>query len=55
MRENIIQALAIEKIHAEINFYWIEMAKAMEIGLMGSPSIFINNKELQPVEAVGFC
>ncbi len=54
LRENITRALFIEKIEAEVNFHRIDDAKAAVLGLTGSPSIFINEKELQPQKAIGF-
>jgi hypothetical protein len=54
LRENITHALAIEKIGAELNFHRIDDEKAVTLGLSGSPSIFINEKELQPQGSVGF-
>ncbi len=54
LRENIAAALATEKKEAEVNFYRIDDEKAIALGLSGSPSVFINNKELQPQGMVGF-
>ena len=54
LRENITRVLAIEKIEAEVNFHRIDDEKAVALGLSGSPSVFINNKELQPQGSVGF-
>ncbi len=54
LRENITRALALEKVVAEVNFHRIDDAKAAALGLTGSPSVFINGKELQPQGAVGF-
>lgn len=54
LRENIYRALAAEKIEAQVNFHRIDDEKAIALGLSGSPSIFINGKELQPQGVVGF-
>ena len=54
LRENITRALTIEKVEAEVNFQRIDDAKATALGLTGSPSVFINGKELQPQASVGF-
>jgi len=54
LRENITKALIIEKKDAEVNFYRIDNEKAIALGLSGSPSVFINDKELQPQGTVGF-
>jgi hypothetical protein len=54
LRENITQALVIEKVKAEINFNIIDDKKAVALGLSGSPSVFVDGKELQPQRSVGF-
>jgi predicted thioredoxin/glutaredoxin len=52
--ENIKRALAIEKIEANLSLTRIDDNKAMALGVTGSPSVFINGKELQPQGLVGF-
>ncbi len=54
LSENIKQALAIEKIEAHLNLHRIDDNQAMALGVTGSPSVFINGKELQPQELIGF-
>jgi hypothetical protein len=54
LRENITRALAIEKIEAELSIHRIDDERAMALGISGSPSVFINGKELQPQGLVGF-
>ncbi len=54
LRENITRALSLEKIKAEISFNRVDDSRALALGLTGSPSIFINGKELQPQATVGF-
>ena len=54
LRENITQALVIEKVKAEVNFNIIDDKKAIALGLSGSPSVFVNGKEIQPQSTVGF-
>ncbi len=54
MRENIVSALAGEKVEAELNFHRIDDSQALALGVTGSPSVFINGKELQPQGSVGF-
>lgn len=54
LRENIASALGIEDIEAEVIIHRIDDARALALGLTGSPSIFINGKELQPQAAIGF-
>lgn len=54
LRENIARALAIEKIEAELSIHRIDDEKAIALGITGSPSVFINKKELQPLGLIGF-
>jgi protein-disulfide isomerase len=48
------RALAIEKVEAQLNLHRIDDNKAMALGVTGSPSVFVNGKELQPQGLVGF-
>jgi hypothetical protein len=54
LRKNIREALALEGVEVEVNIYVIDDVKAGFLGLRGSPSVFINGKEIQPVDIVGF-
>ena len=54
MRENITQALAMEKVRAEVNYHRIDDEKAVALGLSGSPSVFVDGREIQPQGKVGF-
>lgn len=54
LRKNISRAIALEKGGAEVSFHRIDDAKASALGLTGSPSVFINGTELQPLATVGF-
>ncbi len=54
LRENIKRALTIEKVEVQFNLHRIDDERAMALGLTGSPSVFINGKELQPQAAIGF-
>jgi len=54
LRENITQALAIEKVRAEVNYHRIDDEKAVALGLSGSPSVFVDGREIQPQGKVGF-
>lgn len=54
LRGNITRALAVEKVEAEVNFNVIDDEKAIALGLSGSPSVFVNGKEIQPQGTVGF-
>jgi hypothetical protein len=54
LRKNITFALFSEKVQAEVNFHRINDDYAMSLGLKGSPSIFIDGRELQPLRTTGF-
>jgi hypothetical protein len=54
LRKNIAQALSVEKVEAEVNYHKIDDEKAIAIGLSGSPSVFVNGKEIQPQGTAGF-
>ena len=54
LRENISLALAIEKVQAQVNYHKIDDEEALALGLSGSPSVFIDGKEIQPQGAAGF-
>ncbi len=54
LRKNIKEALEEENIQAELNISRIDDIKASLLGIKGSPSIFINGKELQPQDIQGF-
>ena len=54
LRENIAKASAIENIEVEINFHRIDDDTAAALRLSGSPSVFVNGKELQPQGSIGF-
>lgn len=50
LRENIRQASIIEKVEVEVNLQRIDDDAAIALHLSGSPSVFIEGKELQPQE-----
>ncbi|MCI0470011.1 MAG: hypothetical protein L0Y62_08130 [Nitrospirae bacterium] len=54
LKTNIAAAIEREGIKAEVNVYRINTDEALSRGLSGSPSIFINGKELQPLGTAGF-
>jgi hypothetical protein len=54
LRENIIQALAAEQVKAEVIYNIVDDEKAITLKLSGSPSVFVNGKEIQPQGTVGF-
>ena len=54
LKTNIATAIEREGVQAEVNVLRIDADEALSIGLSGSPSIFINGKELQPLGAAGF-
>ena len=54
LKENIVRALESEKINAEVDIRRVSDEKAVELKLSGSPSVFIDGKELQPQGMAGF-
>ncbi|OPY82118.1 MAG: hypothetical protein A4E65_00896 [Syntrophorhabdus sp. PtaU1.Bin153] len=54
LRKNIAEALAVDRVQAEVTFHVIDAERAVAIGLSGSPSVFVNGKEIQPQGTVGF-
>jgi hypothetical protein len=54
LKTNIALALKKESVQAEVNFYRMNDAEALSLKLSGSPSVFINGKELQPTGTIGF-
>lgn len=54
LRENILKALVLENITAEVNFYRITEEQAKSMGLRGSPSVLINGQDIQPAPIEGF-
>ncbi len=54
LKENINRALQAEKTRAEVGIHRISDEKAAELKLSGSPSVFIDGRELQPSGTIGF-
>lgn len=54
LRENIAQALRLEHVQAELSVRRIDEDEAVRLGVTGSPSVFIDGRELQPQALVGF-
>ena len=54
LRENIIHALKAEQVEADVIFHRINDEKATTLGLSGSPSVFVDGEELQPLGLIGF-
>jgi hypothetical protein len=54
LRENIKTALSLEGADAEVVFRRIKNEEAHFLGLSGSPSVFINGKDIEPQELIGF-
>jgi hypothetical protein len=54
LKLSIATALERDGIKAEVNFHRLNDDEASSLGLSGSPSVFINGKELQPLGAAGF-
>ena len=54
LKSNIAAALEKDDVKAEVNFHRINNDEAASLGLSGSPSVFVNGKELQPLGITGF-
>jgi hypothetical protein len=54
LRGNISKALSLEGVEGDVIFHRIDDKTAAGLGLSGSPSVFINSREVQPVPAKGF-
>jgi hypothetical protein len=54
LKINIATALERDGIKADVNFHRLNDDEALSLGLSGSPSVFINGKELQPLGTAGF-
>jgi len=54
LKMSIATALERDGIKADVNFHRLNDAEALSLGLSGSPSVFINGKELQPLGTAGF-
>lgn len=54
LRVNIDAALKAENLTGRVIFHRVDDEKAAELGLSGSPSVFVDGKELQPQGTVGF-
>ena len=51
---NIKLALEAEGAEADVVIRRIDDTQALALGLTGSPSVFINDRELQPQAGLGF-
>ena len=54
LKMSIATALERDGIKADVNFHRLNDDEASSLGLSGSPSVFIDGKELQPPGTVGF-
>jgi hypothetical protein len=54
LRKNIDEALYLEDVDAEVIFSVINDLEAASFGFKGSPSVFIDGKDIQPIETPGF-
>ena len=54
LRENISRALDLEGLQAEVQFSRVTDKQAETLGLCGSPSVFIDGKDIQPADVTGF-
>ncbi|MEK6744776.1 MAG: thioredoxin family protein [Nitrospirota bacterium] len=50
LRENIDRALAESDLRADVAYHTIRYDEAVERGVIGSPSIWVNGKDLFEVE-----
>ncbi len=53
LRININEAIKLESVDADLNFYKIDEAEAKKLNLMGSPSVLINGEDILPGEIPG--
>lgn len=51
LRENISKALDLEKASGEVSFHRIDEAQAEALGVHGSPSLFVEGEEVDPLTA----
>lgn len=54
LQENITQALTVERVQTEVTYHIIDDKKAIALNLSGSPSVFVDGKEIQPQDWLGF-
>ncbi len=54
LRENIRKALETEDSEVEVNYHRIDDETARTLRLSGSPSVFVDGKEIQPQDTIGF-
>lgn len=54
LRKNITEALVQESVDAEVHFFRISEDEAKELGLIGSPSVLIDGRDIQPADVQGF-
>ena len=54
LRTNIARALELENMNANVNLMRIDDEKARSLGIKGSPSVFVNDIELQPLKTGEF-
>lgn len=53
LRENINEAMKLESVDADVRFHTINETEARRLGLMRSPSVLINGKDILPGEIPG--
>lgn len=54
LKHNLAFALEAEKLEAQVAFHRLDDETAMTLGVTGSPSIYINGQELQPLGVASF-
>ncbi len=54
LKNNIALALDAENMQAELSINRLDDDQAIALGVTGSPSVFINGRELQPLGIASF-
>jgi protein-disulfide isomerase len=53
LRVNVVNALRQENMKAEVQYHRINESEAKKMGIMGSPTVFINDVDILPGEMPG--
>lgn len=54
LRKNVMEALRLDRMNATVNFHTISEREAQQLGLLGSPSLRIDGKDILPGTIPGF-
>jgi hypothetical protein len=54
LRRNIGEALKLEKANVSVSFHHIGNEEALSLGITGSPTVFVNGREIQPQGKASF-